>query len=286
MIVSGAARLGIGAAHFGLGGGRVSDADARAVLARANAAGVQRLDASQGDGEAEAALGAVLPSPNPFRVVVRAAASATVPGYVDSAARTALATMWLPQGYALLAPSAADLAGPEGPALWTVLERLRGEGLYEKIGFSAFASDDPFALARRFRPDVVQLPVSLLDQRLIQNGALAALADMGVEVHVRSIFQDGLLFLPLERLPGPLTGSAARLRRTRAVLAECGLDPAHAAVRFALDRPEIACAVVDVMGLDELEGLLAAAETPAPDLDWAALALDDPIALDARRWAA
>jgi glutamate-1-semialdehyde 2,1-aminomutase len=135
-------------------------------------------------------------------------------------------------------------------------------------------------------PDVMQLPVSLLDQSLIQNGALETLAGMGVEVHLRSIFLQGLLFVPLERLPGRLGGSAARLKRVRLELAEAGVDPVTAAVRFALDRREAACAVVGVTTLEEFDDVLAAARAPTPDLDWAAMALDDPVTLDPRRWAA
>ncbi len=286
------ARLGIGAAQFGLDygvsntRGRVPDDECRAILERARAAGVGMIDTAQAYGDAEGTLGAVLPSPNPFRVVTKTAKLEFGASYVDAAARASLATMWLPQAYAILAHSAADLAGADGQELWAVLERLRGEGLFEKIGFSAYAGEDLVGLARRYQPDIVQLPVSLLDQRLIQDGSLQALADMGVEVHLRSIFLQGLLFLPLERLPGRLTGSAARLKRARETLAEAGVDPLHAAVRFALDRPEAACVIVGVTGVEELDEILAAAVRPAPDLDWAAMALDDPVALDPRRWAA
>jgi aryl-alcohol dehydrogenase-like predicted oxidoreductase len=290
-VAGGLEKLGLGSAQFGLDygvsntRGRTPDAEVEAILARALDAGVRLVDTASAYGEAEATLGAVLPSPCPFRIVTKTAPGGG-PEMVENAARASLNMLWLPSAYALLVHSAKDLAGDAGPALWGMLERLKGEGRFEKIGISAYASDDPVALARRYRPDVMQLPVSLLDQSLIQNGALETLAGMGVEVHLRSIFLQGLLFVPLERLPGRLGGSAARLKRVRLELAEAGVDPVTAAVRFALDRPEAAHAVVGVTGLDELEGVLAAAATRVPDLDWAAMALDDPLALDPRRWAA
>ena len=289
--MAGAEKLALGSAQFGLAygvsntRGRTPDAEVAAILERALAAGVGVIDTASAYGEAEATLGAVLPSPCPFRVVTKTARLTSVVA-VEHAAHLSLSTLWLPTAYGLLVHSAGDLAGPDGHALWALLERLRGEGLFERIGFSAYASDDPVALARRYRPDIVQLPVSLLDQRLIQDGTLAALADLGVEVHLRSIFLQGLLFLPLERLPWPLVGSGARLQAVRRRLAEAGVDPLAAAVRFALDVPEAAQVVVGVTSLADFDEVLAAAAAPTPDLDWTAMALDDPVALDPRRWAA
>jgi aryl-alcohol dehydrogenase-like predicted oxidoreductase len=290
-MAGGVEKLGLGSAQFGLDygvsntRGRTPDEEVSAILGRAFGAGVRVIDTASAYGEAEATLGAVLPSPCPFRVVTKTPPGAS-PMAIDQAARASLQMLWLPSAYGLLAHAAKDLLAVGGGEVWRAMQRLKGEGLFEKIGISAYASDDPVALARRFRPDIMQLPVSLLDQQLIQSGALETLADMGVEVHLRSIFLQGLLFVPLERLPGRLTGSAARLKRVRLQLADAGVDPLTAAVRFALDRPEAACAVVGVTTLEEFDDVLAAARAPTPDLDWAAMALDDPVTLDPRRWAA
>jgi D-threo-aldose 1-dehydrogenase len=286
------ARLALGSAQFGLAygvsntRGRTSDEEIAAILAAAAAAGVDLIDTAHAYGEAETALGATLPSPCPFRVVTKTARLLGGLDALEQAARASLSHLWLPSAYGLLVHAAADLQGSEGPALWAGLERLRGEGLYEKIGFSAYAEDDILGLARRFRPDIVQLPASLLDQRLVQAGVLAELADLGVEVHLRSVFLQGLLFLPPERLPDRLAGAAGRLGRVRSRLREAGVSPLAAALRFALDAPGAARVVVGVTSVSELEEILSASAAPTPDLPWAALAIDDPVALDPRRWAA
>ena len=182
--------------------------------------------------------------------------------------------------------SAADLEGAEGDALWTRLQGLKAEGLYGAIGVSAYAGDDPVRLARRFAPDVMQLPFSVLDQRLADDGTLAEVAALGVEVQLRSIFLQGLLFLPGGALPPRLAAAAPALSRIRRLIAEAGADPLQAALAFALNRPEASAVVVGVTSAAELRAVLAAAAAPAPTLDWAALRLDDPLALDPRQWAA
>ena len=48
----------------------------------------------------------------------------------------------------------------------------------------------------------MQLPFSLLDQRLLKDGSLKRLKQLGVEIHARSLFLQGLLFMsePPEKL--------------------------------------------------------------------------------------
>jgi aryl-alcohol dehydrogenase-like predicted oxidoreductase len=287
-----AAKLGVGTAQFGLDygvsnrRGRLSEPEAETVLAVAAAAGVGLVDTAAQYGEAEAVVGRVLPRPSPFRLVTKTTRVAEGVAAVETRARASLQRLGVDRAEAILVHSAADLLGPEGPALWTMLRRLRDEGLYAKIGISAYAAEDPLGLARRFKPDVMQLPASLLDQRLIQEGVLEEIASLDVEIHLRSIFLQGLLFLPRDGLPDGLAAAGPRLSRIRRTIAEAGADPLQAALAFALARPEASAVVVGVTPAAALRAILAASAAPAPDLDWGALALDHTLALDPQRWAA
>jgi aryl-alcohol dehydrogenase-like predicted oxidoreductase len=60
----------------------------------------------------------------------------------------------------------------------------------------------------------------------------------------------------------------------------------QAAIGFALSRQEGDCVLVGVTSAAELNAVVAAAASPPPDLDWNEMAIDDPAALDARRWVA
>jgi aryl-alcohol dehydrogenase-like predicted oxidoreductase len=113
-----------------------------------------------------------------------------------------------------------------------------------------------------------------------------AVREMGVEVHLRSVFLNGLLFLPPDRVPAQLHGAAGRLSRARRMIAEGRSDPLQAALGFALSRPEADAVIVGASSAAELNAVIAAASSPPPDLDWDEMAIDDPVALDPRRWAA
>ncbi len=281
------AKLGLAAAHFGLDypvanpRGRPVETEVADILQIAARSGVRLLDTSLGSGRPERVIGEVMPRPNPFRLVLKTARCDRGPDYVEAEARNSLKRLGAERAHGIVVEQAGDLFSPLGPAMWDRLKRLRAEGLVDRVGVSVHASDDPVGIARRFRPDIIQAPASLLDQRLIINGVLAELAEMGLEVHLRSIFLQGMLFLPPDRLPAQLQSASRGLSRVRRMIAEGRSDPLQAALGFALARPEASTVIVGVTTAAELQAVVAAAASPPPDLDWDDMALEDPVALDA-----
>ena len=283
-------RLGIGTVQFGQAygvsnaRGQVPIAEVGAILKRAADAGVRTLDTAANYGEAEAVLGTLGDATKPFRLVTKTASIRNGVEAVIARARQSVETLRRKPIDLLLVHAVSDLLAADGPKLWQSLLALRDEGLFGGIGISCYLADDPVALARRFHPAAMQLPASLLDQRLIRSGDLAAIKDMGVEIHVRSIFLQGLLFLPEDRLPAKLKHAAPQLAAIRQRIAQVGSTPLEAALAFALARPEIDVAVVGVTTLAELDEIIAAAQKPPPTIDWQACALDDETVLTPSQW--
>jgi aryl-alcohol dehydrogenase-like predicted oxidoreductase len=285
-------KLGLAAAQFGLDGmsasprARSPETEARDILSIAARARLSVLDVSGNYGRAESVLGDLIPRPVPFRVTLSAARADRGPDFVEAEARASLRRLAVERADAIIVSSPAELFGAHGAAVWDRLHRLRDEGLFAKIGVAAHASDDPVGVARRFKPDILQAPASLLDQRLLADGSLARIAGLGIEVQLRSIFLNGLLFLPPDRVPAQLKGASGRLSKVRRMIAEGRSDPLQAALGFALSRAEASAVLVGVTSAAELSAVVAAASSPPPDLDWDDMAIDDPVALDPRRWVA
>jgi len=284
------ARLGLGTVQFGQAygisntHGQVSPEAARTTLDRAAHAGLKTLDTAAAYGNAEAVLGGLPDATRPFRIVTKTISLKNGLDAVVARARQSVATLGRRPVDLLLVHSAGDLSLPDGPDLWKTLLALRDEGLFGGIGISAYVADDPAALARKFRPAAMQVPVSLFDQRLIKSGALAAMKDMGVEIHARSLFLQGLLFLPENKIPTKLASVAPHLKNLRATFANAGTTPLAAAIAFALGRPEIDVAVVGVTTVSEFDEIVAAARQPTPSIDWASCALNDEIVLTPSLW--
>jgi aryl-alcohol dehydrogenase-like predicted oxidoreductase len=285
-------KLGFAAAQFRLGGsattarGRSPEAEVGEILGLAARTGLSVFDTSNGAVYAEELIGQTLPRPCRFRMVIKSARPDRGPDYVEAEVRATLRRLKIERADAIMVQNAGDLFGPYGGEVWARLMQLRNEGLFEYVGVSVYASDDPLGVVKRFKPDIIQAPASLLDQRLLVDGTLAAIAELGVEVQLRSIFLQGILFLPPDRVPGPLKGAASRLSRVRRMIAEGRSDPLQAALGFALSRAEASSVIVSVTSSAELQAIIAAALSPPPDLDWDDMALDDPAALDPDHWVA
>jgi aryl-alcohol dehydrogenase-like predicted oxidoreductase len=273
-------KLGLGTVQFGQSygvsnlRGQVSRHEAGAILKRAAEAGVVVLDTAANYGEAEDVLAGL--DLRPFRVVTK---TVGVGNGAAAVVERALASAQKLQADTLLVHNAADLSDL---TLWPALQRLKSEGIFRRIGISAYVADQPYELALRFRPDVMQLPLSVLDQRLLRDGSLERLKALGVEIHARSLFLQGLLLM--EKPPPRLARAAPSLASVKAQIAAAGSTPLAAALAFVLSRPEIDIALVGVTSPAELEDILAAAALPPPALDWSRLALDDEIVLTPSRW--
>lgn len=273
-------KLGLGTVQFGLPygvsnrHGQVSREAAAAILALAAKGGIRTLDTAANYGNAEEVLAGL--DTSGFRIITKTIGVKAGVAAVVARARQSARVL---KTDTLLVHAAADL---DDPALWPALQRLKAEGVFARIGISVYAADDPAVLARRFKPDVMQLAFSLLDQRLLQDGTLARVREMGVEIHARSIFLQGLLFL--DTLPQKLRHAAPRLAAIRKEIEAAGSTPLAAALGFALSRQEIGTALVGVTTVDELAEILDAAARPLPALDWEAMALDDEMVLTPSLW--
>jgi len=184
----------------------------------------------------------------------------------------------------VLIHDATQLLGADGEQVWARLQAARDAGLTRKIGISAYLHHDPAALARRFKPDAMQLPVSLLDQRLLCDGTLARLHDMGIALQARSVFLQGLPFLSADQLPQTLRGAAPRLTEIRAMVEASGLTMLQALIGFVLDQQVVDVALVGVTRVTELDEIASAARCPLPHLDWGRCAILDDTVLTPSLW--
>jgi spore coat polysaccharide biosynthesis protein SpsF len=287
--MSNAGRIGLGTVQFGMAygianpDGQVSPETAAGILRLARGAGVRLLDTAAAYGQAEEVLGQLVGPDDGFLIITKTTPDAGVQGIVERA-RQSHRVLGGRRLHGLLVHSASDLRAADGPALWSALKGLREEGLFARIGISVYASDDPLELARRFRPDIMQLPVSVLDQRLVKSGVLRALKELGVEIHVRSLFLQGAIFLDPVKLPLCLAHAAPKLTAFQARLAALALSPVEAGIGYPMSVPEIDYALVGVTTLEEGRQILDAATRDGSDVPWSELAIVDEVLLDPRQW--
>ena len=67
--------------------------------------------------------------------------------------------------------------------------------MINNFGFSIYNSSELKYLNKIKNFDIIQLPGNIFDQSLLKNTNLKLLKKKGVEIHVRSVFLQGLIFL-------------------------------------------------------------------------------------------
>jgi aryl-alcohol dehydrogenase-like predicted oxidoreductase len=284
-------RLALGTAQFGLAygiqnvGGRVPPDEVAVILARAWGAGVQALDTAIAYGVSESTLGEI--GVEGWQVTTKLPAFtdevADIGTWVRNNVEESLARLRLTRLYGLLLHRPAQLEGERGPELYGALGLMKEEGAVEKIGVSVYSPRELNAIVPRYRLDLVQAPLNLVDRRLVTSGWLARLRETGVETHVRSIFLQGLLLMDANERPSEFRRWASLFQRLEAWLAAEGVTAVEACVRFAFGQPQVDRVVVGVDRVSQLDEILSAAALPPLDAP-AELSTTDRDLIEPARW--
>jgi aryl-alcohol dehydrogenase-like predicted oxidoreductase len=295
-----AQKLGLGTAQFGLDYGLTSqgvpvgEEDVGRILVLARASAISLVDTAPAYGSSEAVLGRGLARLNPieavrFRIVTKlpslrkAATTADKLALAQQSLDSSLARLGCRCIYGLLLHDPEDLHGHHSHALVDLLHRWKEEERVQRVGLSVYEAHQIEDALKVCKPDLVQLPISVFDQRLLASGHLLALRREGCEIHARSVILQGLLLMDETELPRRLASAACHLTRYRASLGRVRVSPLAAALGFVRSIPEIDHIVVGVHSSRHLTECLIAIEQPCP-LDFTEFALNDLNIIDPRRW--
>ena len=77
-----------------------------------------------------------------------------------------------------------------------IVNTITQNKIVPNTGVSVYTKEDiELVLESEFIPDVIQLPINILDNSFYKNGTLKDLHTKGIEIHARSIFLQGLFYL-------------------------------------------------------------------------------------------
>ena len=287
-------RLALGTVQIGLPygianrSGQVSYDDAVTILKHARAAGLDTLDTAVGYGDSEERLGKI--GVAKWRIVSKLPgvpeSCTNVCDWVRVTVMASLRRLRVPKLRALLLHNAKDLAGPRQRELYGALGALKNEGLVEKIGLSIYGTDELDSLWGRYELDIVQAPFNIIDRRIVTSGWLDRMATAGTEVHVRSIFMQGLLLMPPAGRPNYFDRWQPLWGQWDTWLAEHELSPLQACLAFALSYPAIDRVVIGVDSPTQLDQVVAVAGAGGvtPVLPPKSLTGDDPDLINPSHW--
>jgi aryl-alcohol dehydrogenase-like predicted oxidoreductase len=284
-------RLVLGTAQFGLDygvanqQGQVPFEEAKKILKTAETSGVKKLDTAALYGDAEKQLG--LLGIKTWSVIsklpVIPCKCANIYQFILGEVHASLQKLDVKylDGFLLHRPK--QLLEPYGRELYRSLQQLKNIGLIRKIGISVYAPEELERLCEFFQFDIVQVPCNLIDRRFIDSGLIHRLAEKGIEVHVRSVFLQGLLLMQAHERPNKFSRWSSLWMRLDAWLKEVNLTPLEACLAFVFSSPQISNIIVGVESEAQLQQILYAAnlgQIEVPD----ELACQDLTLLDPSRW--
>jgi len=285
-------RLALGTVQFGVPygianqTGQVSCNEVAAILDYALAAGLDTLDTAIAYGESEQRLGDI--GVGQWQIITKLPAvpeSCTdVHAWVQKSVLGSLARLRAPKLYGLLLHRAQQLLGPQGDALYRALVAIKNQGKVEKIGVSIYDPSELDALCSHYQFDLVQAPFNVMDRRFAVSGWLERLHQAGAEIHVRSVFLQGLLLMNPASRPATFNRWQPLWQQWHYWLSEQMLTPLQACLGFVLAQPQVDRVVVGVDSLMQLKGILANVETPLVEPP-ATLVSEDMDLINPSRWA-
>lgn len=277
-------RLALGTVQFGLDygisnrAGQVNDDGLDAILALARKLGMDTLDTAQAYGNAESRLGSR--STADFLLVDKLVPGIQA-GEVEASVDDSLRRLARARLDGLLLHRSQDAS----PALFERLEDLQRRGKLGRLGVSVYAPEELDAwLAQGYPLQLVQLPTNLLDQRFLRSGWLDRLQGLGCEIHVRSLFLQGLLLMQPAMRPDYFQAFARPLARLDGWHPH--LSPLHKALSMIAALPQVSRFVVGVCHAHELAAIAAAHghPHPYPADEIAGLACDEPGLINPAMW--
>jgi aryl-alcohol dehydrogenase-like predicted oxidoreductase len=259
-------KIALGTAQFGLPygisnvNGQVERTEIDKILDFARSAGISMLDTAIAYGNSEENIGAT--DSVGFEIVTKlpplTGTETSVTKWVRIQTENSLAKLKRKSIYGLLLHNPADLLGVHGDELSESLALLKQDGLVEKVGISIYAPTELDSLISRYMPDIVQAPLNIFDRLLETSGWLSRLSEMNVEVHVRSVFLQGLLIERPNQRPANFEKWNQEFAKFDSWTDSQQLSPLSACLGHVLSYPEITKVIVGVTSMNELAEIVAA----------------------------
>jgi aryl-alcohol dehydrogenase-like predicted oxidoreductase len=261
-------KIGLGTVQFGQNygvsnkKGVTPEDEVRDILAFAWGNGIKLLDTAALYGDSEEILGRNIPPHASFKLVTKTTTFQKTKIEKEDATRlkdtfcSSLDKLRQPNLYGLLIHHAGDLLKDGGQHLWETMQDLKEIGLVQKIGASLYSPQELNPFLEKYTPDIVQAPMNVFDQRMVNNGHLQHLNSKGVEIHSRSVFLQGLLLMSPEELPTHFNSIRNVVRQYRDVLQKQGINPLEAALNFVYRQPEIDYVIVGINNQAHLKKIL------------------------------
>jgi len=116
-----------------------------------------------------------------------------IKNWIDKEINKSLTELKISRVYAILIHDYKDLLGVRGKKYLYFLQKLKKKKIIKKIGLSIYSHVEIKKIWKFWKPDIVQVPFNVIDNRILSSGWLEILKRFKIKIFARSIFLQGLL---------------------------------------------------------------------------------------------
>ena len=253
-------KLGIGTAQFGQRYGisnkfgKVSQSEAENILYLAKLNSIDIIDTAISY-NSESCLGNI--GVKEYKVVTKLP---PVPNgikniceWIDVQIKSSLKRLRVNSVYGLLLHNSEDYKNSE---LREKFKSLKADKIIHKIGVSIYSPNELNNLPCENEIDIVQAPINLVDQRLVDSGWLKKLNSYGVEVHARSVFMQGLLLMPKKLIPQSFMAWSSLWNRWHDWLNRENITAIEACLHYVFSLPYVNRVIIGFEAANQLKQIV------------------------------
>lgn len=288
-------KITLGTVQFGLdygitnNTGKPSFEEIKKILTVAQNNGIHQLDTAPSYGNAEQRLGTM--NLDEFSLYTKtphfekAAISIDDLGKLRETFSHSLKQLNVNRVEGLLIHNVSDCYKTNSYLLFESLQELKQQNKVRKIGVSVYEPKDIEMILNHNLPvDIIQLPMNILDQRIVQTDLLYRLKTKNIEVHARSVFLQGILLGDQATIPKEKYGYVKNYFDD---LNQYGLTKLEAALLFIQQIDEIDFVLLGVNSITNLEQIIEALKKIKiwdRKIDFSKYACHEISMIDPRRW--
>jgi aryl-alcohol dehydrogenase-like predicted oxidoreductase len=254
-IVLGGAQLGL---PYGIlnGGETLSREEVARILDTAVGQGIDSIDTAIAYGQSESVIGET--AQNRFNIISKLpplpSEVSNVSEWVHMQVDASLARLKCKSLDALLLHRPQDLVEQHGAELYAAINSLKIKKIIQRFGISIYAPDELAGIIGKFDIDVVQAPLNVFDRRIL--GVIDQLTARNIEVHVRSVFLQGVLIASPKDRPQRFQPWSEHFAQFDTWVHSTGLSAMACCLGFALQQPGVAKLVIGTTSAESLAEIM------------------------------
>ena len=176
------------------------------------------------------------------------------------------------------------LESPQIDNIFSAFESLKCRFNIKKLGISIYSPNDLHGIMKYYIPDIVQVPFNVFDQRFAEKDIQSLFLDFNIEVHVRSIFLQGLLLMNKNEIPKYFLKWSSLITNWHTFCSEKRISSLEGCLSFASSFDFVDRIVIGINNSPQLEEILHARILQLDANTLSNLYVNDPNLINPSNW--